>query len=179
MKRSLAISLAALALLVMGGVAACGDDAPLADTSWVLESYGPQAAPLLPIGDTVITAEFDGSEATLGGSAGSNSYSAGYTIADGRPTLSALAWTERACLDPEGVMDQEQTYLTALGAATALRRPPTPCGSSTPAAFWYSRRNRATRPLAMRTAPRKRRASRRFVKREPAYGGADYTEGDE
>ena len=102
------------------GAAACGDDAPLADTSWVLESYGPQAAPLSLIGDTVITAEFDGSEATLSGSAGCNSYSTGHTIADGRLTLSALAWTERACLDPEGAMDQEQTYLTALGAVDRL-----------------------------------------------------------
>ena len=103
----------ALALLA---VACGGDSSPsLDDTSWVLESFGPQGATQTLLADTEITAEFDGSEATLTGSAGCNSYIADYVVEGSDLTLSALAWTERACRDPEGVMDQELAYLGALG----------------------------------------------------------------
>ena len=104
-------------VLVLGGVA-CGEGSPssLDDTSWLLRSHGTQAAPQSPLDDSLITAEFDGAEARLTGSAGCNSYFTSYAVDGNGLTFSALAWTERACLDSEGVMDQEQTYLTALGS---------------------------------------------------------------
>ena len=114
MKRSLTISLIALALAVIGVAVACGEESSLDDTSWVLESYGAQGAPQSLIADTVITAEFDGSEAMLTGSAGCNSYFSDYAADGSDVTFSTLAWTERACLNPEGVMEQELEYLGVL-----------------------------------------------------------------
>ena len=96
----------------------CGEDSSLSldGTSWVLESYGPQGATQALLADTEITAEFDGSEARLAGSGGCNSYFTDYAVGGSDLTLSALAWTERFCQGPEGVMDQEHMYLTVLGS---------------------------------------------------------------
>ncbi|MFQ5872468.1 MAG: META domain-containing protein [Dehalococcoidia bacterium] len=117
MKRSLIAYMMTLTLVLALGAMACGEDSSpsLDDTSWVLESYGPQGATQALLADTEITAEFDGSEATLTGSAGCNSYFTDYAVEGSDLTLSTLAWTERACLGPEGVMDQELAYLGALG----------------------------------------------------------------
>ncbi len=94
----------------------------------MLESFGPQGATQALLADTEITAAFDGLEATLTGSAGCNSYFADYAVEGRDLTLSSLAWTERACQSPEGVMEQELAYLGALGTVdrfdlddTALR----------------------------------------------------------
>jgi heat shock protein HslJ len=35
--------------------------------------------------------------------------------------LSDLFWTEMACMDPEGIMDQEQAYFQALDAVATYR----------------------------------------------------------
>ena len=117
MKRSLIAYIITLTILLALGAAACGGDSSssLDDTSGVLESFGPQGATQALLTDTEITAAFDGLEGTLTGSAGCNSYFADYAV-DGRDlTLSSLAWTERACQSPKGLMEQEQAYLGALG----------------------------------------------------------------
>ena len=118
MKRSPIAYIAALTLVLALGGVACGEDSPpsINDTSWVLQFYGTQAAPQSPVDDSAITAEFDGAEAKLTGSAGCNSYFAEYAIEGDGLTFFALAWTERFCQDPDGVMDQELAYLTALGS---------------------------------------------------------------
>ncbi len=119
MKRSPKAYVAALVLILALGVGmACGKDSPasLDDTSWMLQFHGTQAAPQSPVVGSVITAKFDGGEDMLTGSAGCNSYFSEYAVEGDDLTISALAWTERACIDPEGVMDQELTYLTALGS---------------------------------------------------------------
>ena len=97
--------------------AACGEDSSpsLDDTSWVLESFGPQGATQALLADTEITAAFDGLEATLTGSAGCNSYFADYAVEDRDLTPSSPAWTEKACQSPEGATEQERAYLGALG----------------------------------------------------------------
>ena len=117
MKRSPTAYMMTLILMLALGTLACGEGSSpsLDDTSWALESYGPQGATQVLLADTEITAEFDGSEATLTGSAGCNTYFADYAVEGSDLTLSALAWTERACQEPEGVMDQEMAYLGVLG----------------------------------------------------------------
>ena len=118
MKCSPKAYIAAIILVLAIGGMACGKDSPssLDDTSWVLQFHGTQVAPQSPVDDSMITAEFDGAEAKLTGSGGCNSYFSEYAVEGDGLTLSALAWTERACLDSEGVMEQELTYLTALGS---------------------------------------------------------------
>ena len=118
MKRSRIAHIMTPTLVLALGAVACGEGAapPLGGTSWVLESYGPLGSTQALLADTEITAEFDGSEAKLSGSAGCNSYFADYAVEGSELTLSTLAWTERGCQGPQGVMGQEQTYLTALGS---------------------------------------------------------------
>ena len=107
-----------LTLVLALGAVSRGEDSSssLDGTSWILESFGPNDATQALLADTEITAEFDGSEANLAGSAGCNSYFTSYAVEDSGLTLSALAWTERFCRSPDGVMEQERMYLTALGS---------------------------------------------------------------
>jgi heat shock protein HslJ len=75
-------------------------------------------ASLLP--GTEITAEF-ADDGTLSGSAGCNTYTATYTSDRGAMTISEPASTRKACLEPEGVAEQEQAYLAVLPLAVAYR----------------------------------------------------------
>ncbi|UCB43202.1 MAG: META domain-containing protein [Dehalococcoidales bacterium] len=87
----------------------------LESTRWVLESFGNPDNPQAVLEDTVITAEFSAGE--VSGSAGCNSYFGSYVIDGQDITIGSIASTEMACLEPEGVMDQETLYLLALGQA--------------------------------------------------------------
>jgi len=83
------------------------------DGNWVLVGMGD--AP--PLADVPVTAVFDGG--TVAGSAGCNTYSAGYSGNGDSPTslrFSAIATTRMACAGPR--MDQERSYLSRLAAVT-------------------------------------------------------------
>ena len=54
---------------------------------------------------THITAEFQDGE--VRGTGGCNSYSGSYKIDGSQIKFDAIGWTAMACLDPEGVMEQE------------------------------------------------------------------------
>ena len=109
------LMMVALAVLLIG----CGQPgapASLEGTSWVLTSLNGSA----PIAGTEITLAFEGGEGT--GFAGCNSYFGSYTVeAADKLTFSAVGSTEMACLEPEGVMEQEAEYLDTLRAATGVR----------------------------------------------------------
>lgn len=92
----------------------------LAGSSWTLVAYNNgQGGFTSVILDTEVTADFE--EDTVSGSAGCNSYNGGYTTTDdGDIEFTEPATTKRACLDPEGVMDQETRYLEALGLAATF-----------------------------------------------------------
>ncbi|MBT4500786.1 MAG: META domain-containing protein [Gemmatimonadetes bacterium] len=85
---------------------------------WRLEtvSTAGQSVPVLP--GTEITLDFAiGGE--LRGSAGCNSYFAGYELGeDAHILIQRIGTTRMACGDPDGVMDQESQYLIALSQAT-------------------------------------------------------------
>ena len=61
-----------------------------------------------------ITAMF-GEDGSLTGSSGCNSYSGTYEVDGENMSIGPLAVTEKFCAEPEGTMEQEQEYLTALG----------------------------------------------------------------
>ena len=63
------------------------------------------------------TAIFNGDDRQVSGSAGCNTYFGDYEAKKNELSISMLAWTARACVEPEGVMEQEQKYLSALQAA--------------------------------------------------------------
>lgn len=60
------------------------------------------------------TARFEAGK--VSGNAGCNNFSASYKINDENLTIGPAMSTKKICLDPEGIMDQEQQYLQALQA---------------------------------------------------------------
>ncbi len=74
---------------------------PLGGSTWELFAYRKTR----PIEGTHITAEFQDGE--VRGTGGCNSYSGSYKIDGSQIKFDAIGWTAMACLDPEGVMEQE------------------------------------------------------------------------
>lgn len=83
---------------------------PLAGTSWLLSSLNGAS----PLPKTTITLEFV-DETAAGGTSGCNNYNTTYAVDGIRISFGQTAGTLKACLQP--VMDQEQSYLAALGDA--------------------------------------------------------------
>ena len=92
-------------------------DDPLGHKTWILQSYGEQNNLNAVLEGTEITVFFDDHFNQVMGEAGCNSYMGVYESDNSELTITSLANTEKACLDPEGVMDQEQQYLKLLRAA--------------------------------------------------------------
>lgn len=103
-----------LALAACSGPGSTTSD-PLDGTSWVLMAYRKTR----PIPGTTITAVFE--DGQVHGSAGCNSYGGSYQVSGDTVTVSEIAFTEMACMEPEGVMDQETTFLEFLGTARTFR----------------------------------------------------------
>jgi heat shock protein HslJ len=92
--------------------------AMLEDVAWILESYGEPGNLTAVIADTKITAEFVSADETLKGSAGCNSYFGSYELKGSQLSIPGpIAATEMYCMEPKGVMDQEQQYLAILQLA--------------------------------------------------------------
>ncbi len=93
----------------------------LAGSSWEVISYnnGKEAVESLIIG-TEITADF-GEDDQLTGNSGCNTYFASYETDEDKITIGPAGMTEMACAEPEGVMEQEQLYVAALGMADVYR----------------------------------------------------------
>jgi heat shock protein HslJ len=89
----------------------------LSATSWEVIAYnnGKQAVTSVLAGSNV-TAEF-GTDGTLSGNSGCNTYNGTYTVTGNKITISPLASTRMACSDPAGVMEQETQFLAALQTA--------------------------------------------------------------
>ncbi len=89
---------------------------PLMGISWRLVWYGEGASPL---DGTEISLAFriDG---TLTGDAGCNDYSSHYRTDGERLLLGPIAQTAKACLGPDGVMNQEAAYLDAIRQSAAF-----------------------------------------------------------
>jgi len=90
------------------------EPASLTGTNWMLTSYnnGKGGMQSLVIGSE-ITAKFD-DDGRMSGSAGCNTYNASYEATEETISIGVITSTEMACMDPEGVMDQEVLYLAAL-----------------------------------------------------------------
>ncbi|NQS91677.1 MAG: META domain-containing protein [Chloroflexi bacterium] len=86
----------------------------LSGTSWILVSYGGKAI----ISDSEMTAFFDSGE--VSGSASCNHYFGSYKIKGDQITVTGLGWTEMACLNPEGIMEQEQQVMSLFSLAESF-----------------------------------------------------------
>lgn len=78
-------------------------------SSWTLNSYRKSRL----IEGTSFTLTFE--SGLVQGNAGCNSFFGSYAEDQNRIAFSDLGMTEMACMEPEGLMDQEQDLLTALG----------------------------------------------------------------
>jgi heat shock protein HslJ len=103
-------------------VVACGAPSSVLERNkWSLNSYGEQNNQKQVLDGTKITATFDKGKREVSGSGGCNTYFASYEIDGNNLSISELAWTERACLSPVGVMEQEQEFLSLLGKAESFQ----------------------------------------------------------
>ena len=89
-------------------------DGPLDGTSWELYAFRKSS----PIEGTEFTARFEAGQ--VSGSGGCNQYGGSYAVEGNRLTISELYSTEMACLEPEGLMEQEAYLLEFLGSAVTF-----------------------------------------------------------
>jgi hypothetical protein len=68
---------------------------------------------------TTITLEFSSDQ--VSGSAGCNHYGGSYQAVESNLTVSDLFWTEMGCLEPEGILEQEQAYLATLSTVATYQ----------------------------------------------------------
>jgi heat shock protein HslJ len=99
---------------------ACGNTSEngtmdLDGTSWMLVSYDG----ISPIAGRMITANFAQDE--IDGSASCNHYFGAYKVKGNQLTIEGLGWTEMACLEPEGIMEQEQQVMNLLSQAESIQ----------------------------------------------------------
>ena len=114
------IVLVALAGAIALSLAACsragpGTGDPLDGTSWTLAAYRKTR----PLPETTITATFE--DGQISGTAGCNSYSGSYQVSRGAIAVGRIAITEMACLEPEGIMEQETLFTEFLRDAQTFR----------------------------------------------------------
>ena len=64
-----------------------------------------------------MTASFDAKE--IQGSASCNTYFGTYRLKGDQISIGELGWTEMACMDPEGIMEQEQTIMKLLSESSS------------------------------------------------------------
>jgi heat shock protein HslJ/LysM repeat protein len=120
-RRTILVGIALVLAALMAACAAAAQDPPLAPnstlagTEWVLVSLNGNAL----IGGKQITLRFE--EASIDGSGGCNTYGGSYTVSEESLSVSDVYRTEMACIEPKGIMEQEQAYLQALNAATRYR----------------------------------------------------------
>ena len=114
--KKLIVSLSVVCIIL--SAVSCGTSgSTLEQNKWSLNSYGDQNNPEQVLDGTEITATFDKAKGEVSGSGGCNTYFATYEIDGNNLSISNLAWTERACLSPVGVMEQEQDFLSLLADA--------------------------------------------------------------
>jgi heat shock protein HslJ len=103
---------AATILLMLASCSGIGPGSgdPLDGTSWRLVVLA--GSSLIP--ETEITASF--ADGQVGGQA-CNSYGGSYTVSGDKLTVRELYQTEMACLEPEGIMEQESQYMDLLRQA--------------------------------------------------------------
>jgi heat shock protein HslJ len=111
-----------LSVFIFTGLVACSaPNSTLEDTKWFLRSYGEQNNLQALIEDTEITATFNSVKGEVSGTAGCNTYFARYEVQGNKLSILEMAWTEMACVSPEGVMEQEQEFLAILANAQSFQ----------------------------------------------------------
>ncbi len=93
---------------------------PLSGTRWNVVNYNDGGAIVTLLAGTAINMEF-GANGQVMGSSGCNSFNAGYSVNGSALSVGQPSGTQRLCPDPQGVMDQETRFLSALRSAASFR----------------------------------------------------------
>ncbi len=94
---------------------------PLEGTLWEVVNFNNgQNAVVSVLAGTKITAQFS-EDGKLSGNSSCNSYFGSFTTEDGKIQIGPVGGTEMFCTEPEGIMDQEQAYLSSLPSATEYK----------------------------------------------------------
>lgn len=110
LKFAVVITISAILLNACAG-SSPADTPDLEETTWVLTAHNDNR----PVEGTQPTIQFE--DGQVSGNASCNHYGGSYRIKGNAISFSNLFNTEMACMDPEGVMEQERSYLELLGAA--------------------------------------------------------------
>jgi len=93
----------------------------LAGTSWLVRSYNNGKQAVVSVrGGTFLNAVF-GVDGKLAGSAGCNRYTAGYEAGSDTIEVGPAATTRKMCGEPQGIMEQEAAFLTALASTSSYK----------------------------------------------------------
>ncbi len=93
----------------------------LSGSSWEVIAYNnSQEAVVTVILASQITISF-GEDGQISGNAGCNDYFGAYEVIGENISFGPIGMTKKACLEPEGVMEQETLFLAALETATTYR----------------------------------------------------------
>ena len=94
------------------------DISQLTSSVWHLAQYQNKQGEVMPVLAGSETTAVFGEDGSLVGSSGCNTYTANFTTEGHSIAIGTVAATEKACAEPDGVMEQESIYITAL--ATVL-----------------------------------------------------------
>jgi heat shock protein HslJ len=126
LKRSVSLALVFLAVMLLAACAGLGQTgsnnnqgagsaADLEGHEWVLTELNGQPV----IAGAQATAKFENGR--VSGSTSCNSYGGEYSLNGDQLALSELVQTEMACMDPEGVMQQEAAFNQAMAQAASYQ----------------------------------------------------------
>jgi len=101
-------------LIVAEHVMVLGGSTQLTGETWILTAYFDQQ----PISEHQPSLKFEGEQ--VSGNTGCNQYGGSYQINGDELSFDGIYSTEMACLAPEGLMEQERTYLELLSSATSF-----------------------------------------------------------
>ena len=112
-KRYLIVGLTVLMAIILS---ACSTADGLDATSWKLESYTGTAGDMVEVlPESVVSLDFQATQ--VSGNASCNNYSGTYQVTGSKIEFGPLAATRKMCVQPLGIMEQEDAYLAALGTA--------------------------------------------------------------
>lgn len=96
------------------GILPINNNGSLNETAWTLVSYNGTAL----LSDSAMTAFFE--DGDVNGSSSCNHYFGSYKIKGDQIQIEGLGWTEMACMNPEGIMLQEQQLMSMFSESASF-----------------------------------------------------------
>ncbi|MFC1931606.1 META domain-containing protein [Chloroflexota bacterium] len=109
-----------IVLIITICLVGCANSANLEDTTWVLESHGPQGNLKALLADAEVTATFNSADGQVTGSGGCNGYGGSYELTGNKLAIPGpLMSTMMSCGEEKD--QQEQQFFTTLQSAESYQ----------------------------------------------------------